>query len=73
MGKFYTNRRTQALLLLLSGIGALSGCVERRYTISNRAAGRNGSRQRRRDRSVARLKELHILRKTKDHHDPRRL
>ena len=33
MGKFYANRRVQALLLLFSGIGALSGCVERRYTI----------------------------------------
>ena len=33
MGKFYANRRAQALLLLFAGIGALSGCVERRYTI----------------------------------------
>ena len=33
MGKIYANRRAQALLLLFAGIGALSGCVERRYTI----------------------------------------
>jgi hypothetical protein len=39
MGKFYANRRLQALLLLLSGIGALSGCVERRYTIRTEPPG----------------------------------
>ncbi len=33
MGKFYASGRIQALLLLFVGIGALSGCVERRYTI----------------------------------------
>ncbi len=33
MGKFYANRRIPALLLLFLGVGALSGCVERRYTI----------------------------------------
>jgi hypothetical protein len=33
MGKFYANRRAQVLLLLFLGVGALSGCVERRYTI----------------------------------------
>jgi PEGA domain len=33
MGKFYANGRMPALLLLFLGIGALSGCVERRYTI----------------------------------------
>ena len=33
MGKFYARGRIQALLLLFVGIGALSGCVERRYTI----------------------------------------
>jgi PEGA domain len=34
MGKFYANPlRVQALILLAAGVGALSGCVERRYTI----------------------------------------
>jgi hypothetical protein len=33
MGKFYANGRIPALLLLFLGVGALSGCVERRYTI----------------------------------------
>ena len=33
MGKFYANGRSPALFLLFVGIGALSGCVERRYTI----------------------------------------
>ena len=58
MGKFYANWRVQALLLLLAGIGALSGCVERRYTIQNGAARGDGGRQRRRNRPVARVKEL---------------
>jgi hypothetical protein len=33
MGKFQTSRPVQAIILLVCGIGALSGCVERRYTI----------------------------------------
>jgi hypothetical protein len=33
MNKFNTNRRVQAILLVLFAIGAFSGCVERRYTI----------------------------------------
>ena len=33
MGKIYANIRVQALILLIAGIGVLSGCVERRYTI----------------------------------------
>jgi hypothetical protein len=33
MGKYYANRRVLTLLLVLSGMVALSGCVERRYTI----------------------------------------
>ena len=33
MGKIYANIRVQALILLVAGIGVLSGCVERRYTI----------------------------------------
>jgi hypothetical protein len=33
MGRFNTNRRVQAILLVLFAIGAFSGCVERRYTI----------------------------------------
>jgi PEGA domain len=33
MGKFDVNRRMWVLLLLCLGLGALCGCVERRYTI----------------------------------------
>ena len=33
MGKFYANLRGPAFLLLLAGACAVSGCVERRYTI----------------------------------------
>jgi hypothetical protein len=39
MGKVAGNRRIQVLLLLLGGLGALSGCVERRYTIRTEPPG----------------------------------
>jgi hypothetical protein len=33
MGKFYSDHRVHALLMLSFGVSLLSGCVERRYTI----------------------------------------
>lgn len=39
MGRFNANCRVRSLLLLLVGIGALSGCVERRYTIRTEPPG----------------------------------
>jgi hypothetical protein len=39
MGKIYARFRVRILILLLAGIGALSGCVERRYTIRTEPPG----------------------------------
>lgn len=39
MVKIYANHRVQALVLLVSGVSVLSGCVERRYTIRTEPPG----------------------------------
>ena len=72
MGKFHADR-CFALLTLFLGIAALSGCVERRYTIRTEPPGATVIVNGEEIGPSPTSKSFILLRGPEDHDDPRRL